>query len=302
MLRLELGGVVTLSNEHLGVDGVVSSSVGGVPSGTVNNNGGSGHVIGSVGEDVDGSVGNVLGLAPSLGGDQRQSLLSHVSGQKSVDTLGSSNGTGGNAVGSDTQRSELDGKGVGQSVDSGLGGRHVGLEGDSVVVEGGRDEENGSLVLSELGETGLDGVVGSEQIDGDDRLEGVGRQVVEVGEEVSSGTANDKVDSAELGNSSLSSSNQRLDLSHVSVANANNLGTRSQLGHLLSGLLCNLRSSSNDGGVSTKQNHGLSLDSANGACTTGDEDDLTLEDVGLEDGLLEPFGRQCVGHFCVFVV
>lgn len=172
----------------------------------------------------------------------------------------------------------------------------MGLEGDTVVVESGGDKEDGALVLSQLGETGLDGVVGSKQIDGDDGLEGVGRQVVEVGQEVAGSTTDDKVDSAELLDGSLSSRNQRLDLSDVGVSNTNDLGAGSQLGHLVGGLLCNLGSSSDDGGVSTQQNHGLSLHSANGACTSGHEDNLALEDVGLENGLLEPIGRQCVGH------
>lgn len=120
-----------------------------------------GYIAPGIGEEIDGSIGNITNMANTaerlrldvgslcVGWKQTlQALRFFFVSQGSNATLGRGtylslrNRARRNNVGGHSTWAVLDGHGVGQRVNAGLGNGHMGLEGHATVVQGGADEDD----------------------------------------------------------------------------------------------------------------------------------------------------------------
>ena len=188
------------------------------PASAINDKSGTVDIVTGITEQVNGSVGNITAASPSATGNGLGHLLLVDSAAgKTLHTLSALDSTGSNHVGSDTVRAVFERNAGHEGIHGGLGSGHMGLQGHACVVEGSgnRDDTTASKTigvgvrvpgsgLDEVRDGGLDGVEGTNGVDVDDSLEGVGTQAGNGSNEVSSSTSDDKVDGSQLLDAALS--------------------------------------------------------------------------------------------------
>ena len=105
---------------------------------------------------------------------------------QALQTFGTGDATGRDDVTGDAARAELDSTVGAEGVDASFGDADVGLEGQTGVVDGGGNEDDARGAGArgggeEMRLTGLDSVVGAENVDVNDGLEGIGRELADLG-------------------------------------------------------------------------------------------------------------------------
>ena len=149
-----------------------------------------GDVVSSVAEQEDGGISHILDEPQTA---ERNDLLGSVLGRvlaapQAGQPFGALDAAGGDDVAPDAAGAILESHGGHDGVDSRLCGGDVSLERHACVVEGSRDvEDAGAGAPEEVGDGGLDGVEGAEDVNVDDGLEGVGGHVLQGGDEVARG-------------------------------------------------------------------------------------------------------------------